>query len=219
MEGGVDVSSVADHHCRHCRFIFQWGKGGCPDESFCFPDGREAVALAGRSIRAVALGVLVTAFIQSLLAAIGLSIVGIPYITFLTAIIFVLVVAQVGLFPVMVPAIIWLYWNGNPGMGTILLIWTAIVGSLGNFLKPLLIKRSANLSLTIVFIGVIGGLIAFGAIGIFIGPALLAVSSTVLTVWMDEYEIEEIDKSGSEIKENGSLKENEVVAESNDMTG
>lgn len=158
--------------------------------------GEEAVALAGRSIRAVALGVIVTAFIQSFLAAIGLLIAGIPYVTFLTAIIFVLVVAQVGLFPVMVPAIIWLYWNNNPGMGTILLVWTIIVGSMDNFMKPILIKRSANLSLTTVFIGVIGGLIAFGAIGIFIGPALLAVSSTLLTVWMDEYEVEENGISG-----------------------
>ena len=149
--------------------------------------GEEAVALAGRSIRAVALGVIVTAFIQSFIAGIGLLIADIPYVTFLTAIVFVLVVAQLGPAPVMLPAIIWLYWNNNPGMGTFLLIWTIIVGCLDNFIKPVLIKRSANLSLTIVFIGVIGGLIAFGSIGLFIGPALLAVSSTLLRVWMAEY--------------------------------
>lgn len=180
--------------------------------------GEDAVALAGKSIRAVALGVIVTALIQSFLAGIGLSIAGIPYVTFLTAIIFVLVVAQVGLFPVMVPAIIWLYWNNNPGAGTLLLIWTIVVGSLDNFLKPILIKRSANLSLTIVFIGVIGGLIAFGVIGIFIGPALLAVSSTLLTVWMDEYGAEENDDSAKVSEEttgNESPVKNSLVAESN----
>lgn len=180
--------------------------------------GEDAVALAGKSIRAVALGVIVTALIQSFLAGMGLSIAGIPYVTFLTAIIFVLVVAQVGLFPVMVPAIIWLYWNNNPGAGTLLLIWTIVVGSLDNFLKPILIKRSANLSLTIVFIGVIGGLIAFGVIGIFIGPALLAVSSTLLTVWMDEYGAEENDDSAKVSEEttgNESPVKNSLVAESN----
>jgi predicted PurR-regulated permease PerM len=106
-----------------------------------------------------------------------------------------LVVAQVGLAPVMVPAVIWLYWTGKPGMGTVLLIWTIVVGAMDNFLKPILIKRSANISLVTVFVGVIGGLIAFGVIGIFIGPALLAVSSTLLTVWMDDYEGEKTEDS------------------------
>jgi predicted PurR-regulated permease PerM len=155
--------------------------------------GEEAVALAAKAVRAVALGVIVTAFIQSFLAAIGLSIVGIPYVTLLTAIVFMLVVAQVGLAPVMVPVVIWLYWSGKPGLGTVLLIWSIVVGAMDNFLKPILIKRSANLSLVTVFIGVIGGLIAFGVIGIFIGPAVLAVSSTLLTVWMDDYGVEETD--------------------------
>lgn len=155
--------------------------------------GEEAVALAARAVRAVALGVIVTAIIQSFLAGIGLLIVGIPYLTLLTAIIFMLVVAQVGLAPVMVPAVIWLFWTGKPGLGTVLLIWTIVVGALDNFLKPVLIKRSVNISLVTVFVGVIGGLIAFGVIGIFIGPAVLAVSSTLLTVWMDDYEVEETD--------------------------
>lgn len=155
--------------------------------------GEEAVALAAKAVRAVALGVIVTAFIQSFLSAIGLSIVGIPYVTLLTAIVFMLVVAQVGLAPVMVPVVIWLYWTGKPGLGTVLLIWSIVVGAMDNFLKPILIKRSANLSLVTVFIGVIGGLIAFGVIGIFIGPAVLAVSSTLLTVWMDDYGVEETD--------------------------
>jgi predicted PurR-regulated permease PerM len=83
--------------------------------------GEEAVALAAKAVRAVALGVIVTAFIQSFLAAIGLSVVGIPYVTLLTAIVFMLVVAQVGLAPVMVPVVIWLYWTGKPGLGTVFL--------------------------------------------------------------------------------------------------
>jgi predicted PurR-regulated permease PerM len=164
--------------------------------------GEEAVALAAKAVRAVALGVIVTAFIQSFLAAIGLSIVGIPYVTLLTAIVFMLVVAQVGLAPVMVPVVIWLYWTGKPGLGTVLLIWSIVVGAMDNFLKPILIKRSANLSLVTVFIGVIGGLIAFGVIGIFIGPAVLAVSSTLLTVWMDDYGVDGTDQPAHVCDEN-----------------
>jgi predicted PurR-regulated permease PerM len=180
--------------------------------------GEEAVALAAKAVRAVALGVIVTALIQSFLAGIGLSIVGIPYVTLLTAIIFMLVVAQVGLAPVMVPAVIWLYWTGKPGMGTVLLIWTIVVGALDNFLKPVLIKRSANISLVTVFVGVIGGLIAFGVIGIFIGPAVLAVSSTLLSVWMDDYEGEEADdpvKLSEETTGNESPAIKNLVGESN----
>jgi len=180
--------------------------------------GEEAVALAARAVRAVALGVIVTAIIQSFLAGIGLSVAGIPYVTLLTAIIFLLVVAQVGLAPVMVPAVIWLYWTGKPGMGTVLLIWTIVVGAMDNFLKPILIKRSANISLVTVFVGVIGGLIAFGVIGIFIGPALLAVSSTLLTVWMDEYEGEKTEDSvkvSEEITGNESPAINSLVPDSN----
>jgi predicted PurR-regulated permease PerM len=118
----------------------------------------------------------------------------------------------------MVPAVIWLYWTGKPGMGTVLLIWTIVVGAMDNFLKPILIKRSANISLVIVFVGVIGGLIAFGVIGIFIGPALLAVSSTLLTVWMDDYEGEKTEDSvevSEEIIGNESPAINSLVAESN----
>jgi hypothetical protein len=74
--------------------------------------------------------------------------------------------------------------------------------ALDNFLKPVLIQRNANLSLVMVFVGVIGGLIAFGIIGIFIGPAVLAVSSPLLNVWMDEYGIEEMDHPAQGVEEN-----------------
>ncbi len=152
--------------------------------------GEEAAALAARAIRAVALGVIVTALIQSVLAGIGLSIAGIPYAPFLTALVFMLVVAQLGPAPVMIPAVIWLYWKGSPGWGTVLLIWAIVVGVLDNFLRPILIKRGADLSLLIVFVGVIGGLMAFGVIGIFIGPAVLGVSYTLLSVWVNDPGVE-----------------------------
>lgn len=151
--------------------------------------GENATILAGQAIRAVALGVIVTAVVQSLLAGIGLAVAGIPYAGLLTAVIFVLAIAQIGPGPVLIPAVIWVYWKGDPLWGTILLVWTVAVGSLDNILRPMLIKRGANLPLILIFGGVIGGLIAFGIIGLFIGPVVLAVTFTLFAAWIQDSEL------------------------------
>jgi len=78
-----------------------------------------------------------------------------------------------------------LYWAGNPGLGTVLLVWTAVVGTMDNFLRPILIRRGADLPLLLIFAGVIGGLFAFGVIGLFVGPVVLAVAYTLLNAWVD----------------------------------
>ncbi len=148
--------------------------------------GENAVRLAAKAIRAVALGVVVTAIIQSALAGIGMAVAGIPYATFLTALIFMLTVAQVGPAPVLIPAVVWLYWSGDTGWASALLVWSILVGGLDNFLRPALIRRGANLPLLLIFAGVIGGLFAFGVIGLFIGPVVLAVSYTLLADWIDD---------------------------------
>jgi predicted PurR-regulated permease PerM len=148
--------------------------------------GVSTAVLAGRAIRAVALGVVVTALVQSIMAGLGLAVVGFPYATLLTALIFMLTIAQIGAGPVLIPAIIWLYWKGSPGWATALLVWSIIVMGLDNVLRPVLIRKGANLPLLLIFAGVIGGLIAFGLIGLFIGPVLLAVSYTLLVAWIAE---------------------------------
>lgn len=146
--------------------------------------GDAAALLAAQAIRAVALGVIVTAFVQSVLAGIGLAVVGVNYATLLTALIFVLAIAQLGSFPVLIPCVIWLYWQGSPGWGTALLVWSLLVGSLDNILRPFLIRRGANIPMLLILVGVIGGLIAFGFIGLFIGPMVLAVSYTLIAEWV-----------------------------------
>ncbi len=150
--------------------------------------GDRVVLLAASSIRAVALGVGVTAIVQSLLGGIGLAIAGVPFTGLLTAIMFVLCIAQVGPILVLVPAVVWVYWTGATGWGTFLLVWSIAVGSLDNILRPILIKRGADLPLLLIFAGVIGGLIAFGLVGIFIGPVALAVAYTLLGEWIAEGE-------------------------------
>jgi predicted PurR-regulated permease PerM len=146
--------------------------------------GEEAAVLSGKAIRGVALGVGVTAIIQSALGGMGLAVTGVPAAALLTAVMFMLCVAQVGPGPVLILAVIWLYWKAGALWGTVLLIWSILVGALDNFLRPVLIRKGADLPLLLIFTGVIGGLIAFGIIGLFIGPVVLAVGHTLLKAWV-----------------------------------
>ena len=148
--------------------------------------GENAVVLSGQAIRGVAMGVVVTALVQALIGGAGLLIAGVPFAPVLTALMFLLAVAQIGAVPVLVVPVIWLYWNDNYGWGTFLLVVTIIAGTLDNVLRPILIKKGADLPLLLIFIGVIGGLIAFGLIGIFVGPLVLAVTYTLLNAWMGD---------------------------------
>jgi predicted PurR-regulated permease PerM len=172
-----------------CRFVRRLGG----------PRGEEAVILAGKAVRGVALGIVVTALAQSILGGIGLAVAGVPAPALLSAIMFMLCVAQIGPGFVLIPAVIWLYWGGHSVWGTVLLVVTILVISLDNFLRPMLIKKGADLPLTLIFAGVIGGLIAFGIIGIFIGPVVLAVTYKLLAAWvggeMDEAVAEVADKA------------------------
>jgi predicted PurR-regulated permease PerM len=146
--------------------------------------GDGSVVLAGQAIRAVALGVVVTALVQSVAAGIGLAIVGIPYAAVLTAITLILCIAQLGPFLVLAPVVVWLYWSGDAVWGTVLLVWTVLVGALDNVLRPMLIRRGADLPMLLIFAGVIGGLISFGIIGLFIGPVILAVTYRLIEAWI-----------------------------------
>ncbi|MEA5113679.1 MAG: AI-2E family transporter YdiK [Geobacteraceae bacterium] len=146
--------------------------------------GEETVVLAARAVKGVALGVVLTALAQSVLGGIGLAVAGIPATVILTGIMFLLCVAQIGPFLVLLPSIIWLYWSGQTFWGTVLVIWSIPVLVIDNIMRPILIKKGADLPLVLIFAGVIGGLIAFGVVGLFIGPVLLAVTYTLLQSWV-----------------------------------
>jgi predicted PurR-regulated permease PerM len=148
--------------------------------------GEQSVLLAGQAIRSVALGVVVTALGQSVLGGIGLAVAGVPLATVLTAVMFMLCIAQLGPLPVLVPAVIWLYWSGESVWGTILLVWSILLSTMDSVVRPLLIRKGAHLPIIVLLAGVIGGLIAFGLVGIFLGPVVLAVGYTLLLSWMAE---------------------------------
>jgi predicted PurR-regulated permease PerM len=100
---------------------------------------------------------------------------------------FMLALAQVGVVPVMLGAIAWLWWSdGALGWVIAMAVWTVVVAGLDNVLRPILIRKGADLPLLLIFAGVIGGLFAFGLIGLFVGPVLLAVAYTLLDAWVAE---------------------------------
>ena len=147
--------------------------------------GENVVILAGRAIRSVALGVVLTALIQSALGGIGLAVAGVPFPGLLTAFMFILAVAQIGPGPVLIGAVIWMYATSDGVLApTVLLVWCIFVGAIDNVLRPILIQRGGDLPLLIVFAGVIGGLLSFGLIGIFLGPVVLAIVYTLLKAWV-----------------------------------
>jgi predicted PurR-regulated permease PerM len=142
------------------------------------------VVLASKAIRGVAMGVVITAIVQAVLGGIGLAIAGVPYAAVLTAGMFMLAIAQIGVGPVLVCAVIWLFWKGDTGWGSALLVWTILVTASDNVLRPILIKKGVDLPMLLILVGVIGGLIAFGLVGIFIGPMVLAVTYTIISAWV-----------------------------------
>lgn len=146
--------------------------------------GERVALLSAQAIRAVALGIVVTALVQAVVGGIGLFITRVPYPLLLMSVMFLLGVAQIGAVPVLLGAVVWVYWTSGTFWAMVLLVWTAIVGSLDNVLRPLLIRRGADVPLLLIFAGVIGGLLAFGLIGLFVGPVVLSVTFTLLEHWV-----------------------------------
>jgi predicted PurR-regulated permease PerM len=146
--------------------------------------GASLVQLTTPAIRGVALGVVLAAAIQSVLAGIGLAVAGVPFAGVLTGVLFLLCLAQVGMLVLLVPAVIWVFWAGDAVAGTLLLVWSVAVALLDQFLRPILVGRHADLPALLIFIGVVGGLVAFGLLGIFVGPVVLAVAYALLSAWL-----------------------------------
>jgi predicted PurR-regulated permease PerM len=148
--------------------------------------GENIAFLAAKAVRAVALGIVVTALAQTAIAGVGLLLAGIPHAGLLAAIAFVLCVAQVGPLLVLAPATIWLYSTGAAAKGTLLLVFTIAGQTIDNVIRPILIRRGADLPLLLIISGVIGGLVSFGVVGLFLGPVVLAVAWTLVASWVAE---------------------------------
>ncbi|MET3879748.1 AI-2E family transporter [Chitinophaga sp. OAE865] len=148
-------------------------------------DGASLLNATTMAIKGVSIGVMGTAFITGIVAFIGLKIAGIPFALGLAALVFFLVVIQIGPLAVWIPLIIWMAMQGHTGMTLFLIIYGAAMLIGEAILKPLLIARSGKLPFLVLFLGVIGGMAAWGFTGMFKGAIIVAVFYTVFTSWLE----------------------------------
>ena len=147
------------------------------------PTGEQLTVLAINTLHSVVYGILGTAVAQGVVAAIGFLIAGVPGAIALGLLTFFMSIVPMGPPLVWVPASVWLYQSGESGWAVFMLIWGFGVSSIDNFLKPWLIAQGSTLPFILIFFGVIGGALAFGFIGVFLGPTLLAVGYRLLLDW------------------------------------
>jgi predicted PurR-regulated permease PerM len=145
--------------------------------------GDRLLELAGATIRAVVYGVLGTALLQGVVAAIGFAIAGVPGSVSLGFVTFVLSFLPGGPLIVAAPAAFWLYRQGSTAWAVFMLAWGLMVGMLDNVVKPLLISRGGSTPMILVMLGVLGGALAFGVIGMFLGPTLVALGYSLFEQW------------------------------------
>jgi predicted PurR-regulated permease PerM len=143
--------------------------------------------VAAQTIRGVAAGIIFTAFIQAVLLVLGLLVVGSPGPVLLGFLTFFILVLQLPNWIVWLPVVVWLGYRGETGYAIFLFVWgTFVVSTVDNFIRPYLISQGARLPLLLIFVGVIGGLFAYGFIGLFVGATLLGVGYTIFRSWLDE---------------------------------
>ena len=143
------------------------------------------MAAAGRAIRGVAIGVIGTAILEGALAWAGFAIAGVPGAIALAAVTFFLAVIQIGPLLVWLPVAIWLGSQGLIGWAIFTAVWgVVLLMGADNIVKPILISRSGRLHMLVLFVGVIGGLAAWGFTGMFIGATTLAILWTVVQDWL-----------------------------------
>jgi predicted PurR-regulated permease PerM len=155
-------------------------------DSLAGDEGRQMVSLAGRAIRAVAVGVMVTALVEAIVGGIGIKLSGAPWPAVLTAMTFIVCLAQAGPGIILIPVIVWVYVFRDMGHAVMLLVFTVAAILIDCLLRPYLIRRQADVPMLLIMVGVIGGLSMFGLIGIFVGPVILAVTYTLIKSWMGE---------------------------------
>jgi predicted PurR-regulated permease PerM len=150
--------------------------------------GKHLLTVAGQTVRGVVYGILGTALVQAVVTGIGLLIAGVPGAALLALLtFFASIVPIVGTGLVWIPASLWLFHQGATGWGIFMLIWGVGVASLDNVVKPWLISQGSNMPFILIFIGVIGGALAFGFIGVFLGPTLLAVGYRLAEEWISSH--------------------------------
>jgi predicted PurR-regulated permease PerM len=146
--------------------------------------GDEMADLAEKTIRSVTRGILGVAVIQALLAGVGFAIAGVPGAGIWALLCLISATVQLGVGPIVIPAVIYVFMTGDPLVAGVFLVWNAIILVLDNILKPLLLGRGVNVPMLVIFLGSIGGMLLMGIVGLFIGAVVLALGYTLMKGWM-----------------------------------
>ncbi|MFS2008678.1 AI-2E family transporter [Azospirillum sp. CT11-132] len=158
---------------------------------------RQSLDVAAETMTGVVHGVLGTALVQAIAAAAGYWFTGVPGAFLLGFVTFFLTLIPMGPVILWLPATAWLMSHGDSINAIVLVFWVGlVVGGLDNFLRPILIGRSSALPFIVIFLGIVGGLVAFGLIGVFLGPTLLSVAYGLIREWSGGSERTERIESG-----------------------
>ena len=153
------------------------------------PDrGEEFANLAGATIRAVSRGVIGISVLQALLAGIGLMIAGVPGASLITSAVLIFGIIQIGPTIILVPVVIWSWTAMEPGTALLFTAYMVPVNLLDNVLKPIVMGRGLKTPTLVILIGLLGGTLAYGITGLFLGPIVLAVIWELLVAWIREGE-------------------------------
>jgi len=151
-------------------------------------DAEALLTTTAMAIKGVSAGIMGTALLAAVIAWIGLMIAGIPFALGIAAIVFFLVIIQVGPLPVWIPLVIWLFIQGHTGWGIFMIVYGIALLAIDAVVKPLLISKSGKLPFLVLFLGVIGGMVAWGFTGMFKGAIIVAVFYTVFNNWLERKE-------------------------------
>ena len=147
--------------------------------------GPELQELVGSTIRSVTFGIIGVAVIQSAFATLGFLVVGLPALGLWAVMFLIAAILQFGVV-VLVPALIYVFATASTTKAVIFLIWCIIVGLMDNVLKPVLLGRGAAVPIAVVFLGALGGFVAMGIIGLFVGAVVLSVGYKLFCAWLEE---------------------------------
>ncbi|MFM2043331.1 MAG: hypothetical protein RLY86_1907 [Pseudomonadota bacterium] len=173
-------------------FLYRGGRVLAPQvaygiERFAGPRVHHLLDVAGATVKGVIYGIVGTALAQGFVAGVGFWIAGVPGALFLGFLTFIMSLIPMGPPAVWAPVTIWLFMEGQVAWGVFMAIWGFfVISGVDNIIRPYLIARGSDLPLVLVFMGVIGGVLAFGVIGIFLGPVVLAVSYSLLRDWTSQ---------------------------------
>lgn len=148
--------------------------------------GMDFVSMAEKTIRTVIKGIVGVAFIQSILFGIGMVVAGVPAAGLWVILSLIFGIIQIGIFPVSIPVIIYVFATKSTGIAIFFLIWSIIVSPIDNVLKPIFLGQGASLPMPVIFIGAIGGFIYSGLVGLFTGAVVFSIGYKLFLFWLEE---------------------------------